>query len=60
MGRPRVLSERLAEGLVLGLAVRREPARLGGEEGERRRFVLAVLGEVARKHLNRCFVSRSR
>jgi hypothetical protein len=31
---------------VLGLAVRREPARVGSEEGEGRLLVLAVLGEV--------------
>ena len=35
IGRPRVLAERLVEGL-LGLAVRREPARVRGEEGEGR------------------------
>ena len=46
VGRARVLAQGLAERQVLGLAVRREPAGVGREEGERRLLVLAVLGEV--------------
>ncbi len=41
-----VLAERLPEGEVLGLAVSREAAGIGGEKGERGLFVAAVLGEV--------------
>jgi len=36
----------LAEREVLGLAVGGEARRVGGQERERRRVVLAVLGEV--------------
>ena len=46
VGRAGVLAQCLAEGQVLGLAVRREAVGVGREESEGRLLVLAVLGEV--------------
>ena len=46
VGRARVLAERLSQGDVLGLRVRRQPRGVGRQEGERRVGVLAVLGQV--------------
>ncbi len=44
--RARVRAQGLPERQVLGLAVGREPVGVSREKGERRRFVLAILGEV--------------
>ena len=44
--RARVFAQSLAQRKMLGLGVRREPRGVGGEKGERRVRVLAVLGEI--------------
>src|SRR5713226_8231654 len=42
----RVLAQGLAERQMLSLAVRRQPARVGGQEGEGKLLVPAVFGQV--------------